>query len=1169
MTPQQLHAINERVHQYFQNYDRCRLLIHALDKTLLTDAEFQKIRICRLTEDQLLDAPWALALFWGRLFYEKSDGNNYRRIIQDEPGIKRPDALFDRIHATCGWFPVDDALLHKRAYRFQAECWMTGAEGETSKLWKSLRRFIRRAVPGSSDQQICGMNASDDEDVTPPVQWLLKHQDSGFCDALRWLHTGVIRGAINGNSPRSVIAANPIYATLLRKDDFGASFGLRVTASRPELVLRIRNISFGAYDSGDTRELLIKQNNQIIFQGLISRHNPAVVLGERDFYQKADFSKPLQVILGNMVLDSDDIAPIPWAENELLLFRQSDDGNVSRYVVNDHKHVPHVQGRLFYVLGRPNATTPPALKLGNSDQQLIPSSSMNHALGARELFRLDLGGLHTEVAPLREQGANQPMAMIGKKPFLSIDPPPSSWRLHGGDETPVMLGSKEFTISAKNFIGSQISISVTNSAGNALHCAPHPNNPLMFYLEIGQEDWGTKWKVRATSEAGREEASSEYIFLPGVNWEGVRWNSSSIPEGVRFEHARIHGLQDGVLSYSGGEIGVLRAIERPTWAWSRPMEGFQDFNTDKQFIDHEEIVAWRVDYVMPPGSNWELRFNEQLVSSTSGRINLLDLATEHLGLDAMGLNLGMIDELQLIETANPADALTVSQIYRNPRHPAVGIVKGGTSIYIPADFQQAGWRLFRLSESNLLDGSLHEIGLHNYSPGDIHTIDALPPLMQDEGGWLVLLDLGPCRGIKVKKLMELGWILQLPQLTNCSVCEVAAEGAGQTFSKLLEIWKGHPLEDQDLQQVRSLLDLLEHCSSQEGASLKVGRIFARARSDRRLLGFGSRKLLNQYFDAELLTAVSLDRGALEKLFLLLLECGFNWFAEARWIETLPERMKNLLPQGKRCSSAMKKALKEACPLTTSFQLTHRGVVDGIPRIDPEFFYHRVNQGEIGLSVACPRSTVHVFQQGLPYRGFSAQRIVLQQPRSFLWPSNYRDSVDVRDSQGQWHPIVMKVTSADRAADFMADRISATHEPWFEPHLKARIRELFQRGLHQARDLTGLPRNPAASSTQLGLLFRACNARFMLMSRDIPGQKCRATIFQSAVLSRVHAWVTDSLPAPNGWPLSDPASYDQLARVISIIWSSPAHRKMFEKDIALIEWLITWFKNPEVHITEHI
>ena len=1169
MHSEELRALNQRVHQYFLSNPRHRLLIHALDPCLLTDADFQKISDVRLSEDQLLDYPWVLALFWGRLFYKNSDGNNYRKVIQDALAIRSPDSLFARIHTTCGWFPEDSTLLDRRTYRFQAECWLTNTEGETSKLWNSLRRFVRRAAPGSGNEQICSVSVSDEEDITPPVRWLLEQIDEDFCDTLRWLHLGAKRGASIGNDVGGVVADNCIYANLIKKDDFSASFGLRVVGNRGELVLVIKNISFGTHDIGDTRKLCVKQNGKIIFQGLISRRVPSIVLGEREFSREADFSKSIEVCLGNMFLDSNDIDPISWEENDLLIFRQSDNGNVSRYISGDHKH--HVQGRYFYVLGRLSIVEPPVLTFGGTQLNMLACGPVSHALSTRHLFRLDLGELSARPAPLSEQGASRPALIIGRKPYLSVDPSPSDWRLHGGDETPVMVGHHKLTICAKNFICKQISLSVTNSQGNVLECSPHPNNPLLFALNIGQEDWGKKWRIRAKSEMEGDEASSEYLFLPGMNSPGVNWTPSNVPDAVRFDHARMLELEDGILSYPGGSTEALRPIGEPTWAWSQPLREFQDFGVERQFIYHEDTAGWRIHYVLPTGRDWALRFNEQLVSSISGSINLVDLTTEHLGPDEMGENIGATDNLQIIDTTNPASVLTVSRILRNPRHPAVGIVNGVPSIYIPEAFQQAGWRLFFIRESSLLDGRLYEIGLDSekLEPGDTYQISDLAKLMPDEGAWLVLLDLGACRTVPVGGLMEFGGILQMPQVSVSGICEIATEGAGQTFPKLLEIWNGLPLENQKIQQACSLLNLLDHCLRQASGSHRIGKTLARARRDRRLLGFGSYDLLNQYFDAELLSAVGQGRSAIEKLLFLLLECGLNWFAEARWIEALPERMKSLLPPGRRCTRAMKETLRDACPLTNSFELIHCVDRGGIRGIDQRFFHNQINQVDIGLSIACPKSTVPVFQKGLPFRGFSAQAIVLQQQRPVLWPPNYRDAVEIKDSQGEYHQIIIKVTSFDKAARFVVGPIKIAQELWFDSRTTTIIKRLFKRGLNSASYLIGSPRNPPITATNLGVLFRACSARIMWKSRNVSEPNHRATIFQLAVLSRLHAWITYSHPAPDGWPLSDPTAYDQVARALATIWNSPAHRKVLEKDMALIEWLITWFKNPDFCTPEHV
>jgi hypothetical protein len=1174
MTPQELSSINCRVYQYFQTRNKSRLLIHALDKSLLTDAEFHQINICKLSESTLFDAPWAMALFWGRLFYEKSDGNNYRRIIQDALRIKRPDTLFDRINDTCKWFPVDNELLNRKTYRFQSEFWLTGNAGDTSNLWKSLRRFVRRAVPGATDQQICDLNSSDEEDITPPIRWLLQNQDQDFCNSLRWLHSGANGQPVHGSGAAGVIAVNSIYPELQKNDDFSASFGIRKYGNRAELVLRIRNISFGSHNASNTRQLSIKQNDQIVFQGSISRQTPSIALAERDFYQATDFSKPIQICLGNMVLDSSDVTPVPWSDSKLLLFRQSDEGNVSRFVFKDPKNdrkVPHVQGRYFYVLGRPGEIAPPDLELGGVRQNLNSQGAVSHAGSDRILFRLDVGGLHQQVEPLSEPG-QEPLAKIGRKPFLSINLPLSGWRLPGGDDTPVIVGCPDVTISAENFIGSQIVMSIQDSLGNDQELIPHPNNPLCFDLTIGQAHWGRKWTFKATSQLDGD-VISEYLFLPDLSLMGVYWTQSNIPADRRFDDARL-GLEDGVLSYPGGATQILRPIHEPTWAWSQPMGTPQDFNVNRQFVDHQDITSWRIDYVLPPGGRWELRFNNDVVSRESGRVSLADVVANHIPLGQMGANLGVMDVIQIVNAANGDFVVpAIAQIDRNPVHPVVGIVQGVPSIYIPATFQQSGWRLFLLRESDLLNNSLQEIHLVGYPPGNIHRINNLPVRHQNEGAWLVLIDFGIFGAIEIPGLLEFAGMLSLPQVSLSSICEISHQGVGQTFPLLLDNWKQHALDAQDHEQVRSTLDLLDHSLGQQKMPRGQGEIFGRARTDRHLLGFGSRNLLINYFDSEFLRAVDSGQGALESLLLLLLECGFNWLAHPLWSESLTEKMRNRLGYlNRRFTPTIKRVLKEVVPLIESFESIQEGNCEGIKRIAGEFLKPPVNQGEIGLSVACPSSEDPGFRNGIPYRGVGRQGINLSgfqnRPRQVYWPDNYRQAVKIMDTRGRDHPIILKVTDSWKAAAFMEDeredRIVAASNLQEPIGHKIRIRKLFHRALRSAAPLIGNPRNREPGKTQLGLLFRACNIHFMKAAREEGGHGFRSVIYQVAVMSRLHAWLTDSRSSPPGWPLNDPASYDLVSRVVATIWKSSEHRKALEKDVAPIEWLITWFKNPNFH-----
>jgi hypothetical protein len=1173
MTPQQLQAINGDIYQHLQNNPQCRLLIHALDRNLLSDENYQLISSHGLAEEQLREAPWAMALFWGRLFYEKSDGNNYRRIIQDGLGIAQPDELFEKIHRTCGWFPVDDEILFKPVYRFQAECWLTSEEGETSRLWKSLPRLIRNAILGATNEQICEVAGADEEDITPPIRWLLKKHDPDFCDTLRWLHGGVTaqEGGAPVNAVACAIAKNPINARTRKNDDCDASFGLRVSDHRAELVLGIRNLHFGEYDPGNTRNLEITQDRQTLLSTFVGKQSRSIILGPDSFAQRTDFSRSLGFRLGNKTLDASDIIPLPWGGNYLLLFRKSYDGDFSRFIASEVDGRPsHVQGRYFYLLGRPDVEQSPELNFGGNPLPLTPCGTIEHAGIVRHLFRLDLGMLHGEPLPLIEPGATRPLAIIGRKSFLSIDTEPSGWQLHGGNETPVFIGCTRLTLTPENFVGNQIGISVSDQQGNHLPCEPLPNDPSKFGLSIGRNHWGKEWRIRATSENPGDTASTEILFLPGLDVPDVQWTPSQVEPSLRFSLAQHHGLEDGTLSYPGGARPVLRPIQNPTWAWKDGPIGFpEDFDGHKEFADHQDIASWKVEYVLPRGGNWTLKFNDEASSSDQGRASLTDLVTNHINPEEMGGNLDVLDQIQIVCLSNSQTnpPRPVATIWRNPVHPVVGVVNGHPSIYVPTRFNASGWRLLLLTESDVLTGGVHNLDVGNIPPGNTHPINGLPDLKPDEGAWLVLLEMGnlipPIESLEIFSYI-------LPCVVSSGICRITEEGTGQTFPMLLQIWLGEhrELTEEERRIVRSRLDLLDCSMSRMNGAQGLGCIFARARRDRHLLGFGSWNLLIRFFEERLPGVLDEGSEALHRLLHMLLECGFNWFAEPDWIDNLPTRIKELLQGcGQKFTSTKKKILKEVCPLVGSFDLIHQGLYREIPRIDGELFLLPRTQPEIGVTIAAPGSTVPSFIAGFPYRGIYGNpeqgRLLVQ--RSVSWPTDHRKPIELMDTHGMYFPIILRVTDRNRASSYLSDKIGGPDSSlFFDGVTKDRMRDIFQSALSCSGSLLGSIENPGQEETQLAVLFLACSDRFEIMAEEESGQESRATIYQAAVMSRLHAWVTEGNLAPVGWPLNDPASYDLLARVMATIWSSPDHRKALEKDIAPIEWLITWFKNPDFH-----
>jgi hypothetical protein len=208
--------------------------------------------------------------------------------------------------------------------------------------------------------------------------------------------------------------------------------------------------------------------------------------------------------------------------------------------------------------------------------------------------------------------------------------------------------------------------------------------------------------------------------------------------------------------------------------------------------------------------------------------------------------------------------------------------------------------------------------------------------------------------------------------------------------------------------------------------------------------------------------------------------------------------------------------------------------------------------------------VPIFKTGFPYRGIDCtpkgQRLLVQRP--VLWPPDHRQAISLKDTYGRFCPIILRVTDRDRASSYLEDKIGGTGSSLsFDVVTKDRMKGIFHNTLLCSGSLLGSIENPGPEETQLAVLFKACCDRFENMAEEEAGQEGRAVIYQAAVISRLHAWITQQQPALVTWPLSDPSAYDFLSKVMETIWSSPDHRRALEKHIAPIEWLITWFKNP--------
>jgi hypothetical protein len=1162
MSPLKLKEINSRIFLRLRcgAVPRRRLLVYSLDQDFLTESEFTDILESRLSKEQVLEAPWAMAVFWGRLFYERGNGNNYRKIFEDCFGFEGVDVLFERIQKTCKWFPQDSRLLARNTYSFQAECWLTSSEGETSNLWKSLPRLIRKASLGGSEEEIWQrLDEIEDQDLPPPLRWLIKTRDSDFRKTLTWLSSGGNKEPIG-----ELISQNPIHSKARTKDDFNACFGLRVARDNLEIALKVSSIWFGEHDSGNTREFCISQGSKKLFYGPIGKGSPAIILGECSFVSRFNVSMPVVIRLGNATRDSSDLLSLPWGGSSLLLFRQSDDSGFSRYIDCSHAdQPPHIQGRYFCLAGRPGVTAPPDLLYGDRPVTMTYLGGVKNADLVRRIFQLDLQTLHDNVGDLCERGIDRPIAFIGRKAFLSFSPSASPWQIPGGDETPVFVGCSQLTVKVNNFPQSDVKISVRDDLGRNIETLSDPGDAMACILPIVDGAYGKKWNLVAELAGSGDQAKASILLLPKVDANCVSWLADDAGVESRYFTARNHGLEFGTISYPGGSTRVLRPIVNPQWAWSEGALGIQqDFCSCKEFLDHRAAASWWLDYALPIDGDWTLKFNDDAISSASGRKSLGDLLEERLDLSEIANDISGIDSIRFVNRSGAMPEIAVAKILRLPLHPVVGLIDAVPHIYIPSNFQSWDWRLVLMQESNVLDDRLTCIPLDIFEVGRVHSINELPKWKFSEGAWLVLVKLGT-PALSFETFTEFAALL--PFIEISTLCRVMPEREDQTFLMLLNIWHGdgQGLGEEVKQKVRTRLDLLENWALRANGDHAGKNLFARSRTQRHLLGHGSRDALISFFDNCILESLNQGADSFSSLLRLLLECGFNWVAEPDWVESLHGRVRRRLSPGSKFTTKLKDAFERACPLAIAFQKVHQGEVRDIHLIHRELF-PQMYQPDIGLSIACPRSAVKIFKDGLSWRGFDNGCICVNAGlgrREIKWPRDFRSAVRIRDTYGGYWPIIIKVSNPVDTVSHFADRLIGNSSLRLDEETRDRIRTLFNDGLRSAALLVGDAQTIETDETQLGILFKACHSGLEESADEEQGQDCRAVIFQVAVLSRLNAWMNYGNAHRPGWSLDDPIHYDLVTQVISSIWDVPNDRGLLERDIALIEWLITWFKAP--------
>lgn len=1168
MTREELQSINGRVHERLQAERLPRLLLCALDRDLLSDDEHQRMLAGNFTEENLLGNPWVLALVWARLFYENSHGDDYRKVLTDKLSVRADEAL-RRIHADCGWFPPQDDLLLKNTHRFQSECWITGRDGHASKLWKCLPKVIRKTSVTTPDEDICCIDGFDEEDVPPPIMWLLQNTDPDFCRSIRCL-LGYDQGLVG-----KLLKGNPVWNSKNTEDDFSPSLGIGLFDGRPELMLRIRNIWLADKEPNRSCLLEIRQNRLKVYQTTISADSPTQYVKISRLPESFNLHEQFEIRL-NRTAETE--KGIKWDLDDLIVFRGSEGGRFCRQLDGVEKELVRLQGRDIYVASRPGANETPEIYLGH---RLLPAQcygEISYKGTARKLHKYDCGLAEEQNRELREGGPDgRILAHLGRRPYLNVTAPDgwwAGWQCPGDEETKVVVGAVELRITAHNFMGENVEWGLSAEQGApdqdfTLQPGPQPNCTQILRV-TPPRGWGRRVTLTARTEAQREVARMRLLFVPAVGGPGVVWTSQRQQDDAfpltSFARAQGLGLELGTLSWPAGvPMQLLKPIDTPAWGWRESAWApLQDFNGVKNFGNHADVANWQLECSLPKAGDWRLVFNGEEVATESGSRTLQHLLQELIGPEQLrGDDLGREDTLVI--RGQGVEDIPVATISRRPTHPVIGLVDGVPSIYIPEIASAQHFRLLLCRESAAFTDSLSMVDLADCRSGQIQGLDNLREQLPNEGAWLLLVRSDAPVPTTLRLFASL-----VEEIAIIGVCQISPEGEQQTFLQLMEQWRGQALTDLEKSQARTTLDLLDNLLRQMLGRVPAGSLLARARRSRNLLGYGNRNSLEDYFHGRLLAALAapapedIEDSELFRLLSLLLECGFNWLAEPGWIESLCDKTKGLLAEQqprRRFTRNIANYLKEACPLVDPFQRIHDGQRNGIRYISDDLF----NLGpDAGLSLACPGSQVPAYQNGISFRGISALGIRLEGygDREILWPARFQDPVEVRDTLHHYHPIRLLVTAPERAADYLEDKLRVRgHDNLVVPQAeRERISGLFVGCLEQCSRLLGELEGGNPANRNLGCLLKTCGNHFERMANDEDGQECRAVIYESAVISRLYAWRGYAGVQDDHWPLNNAADYDAVCSLVSRAWAQAPFRQSLIKDLVPVEWLLTWFKN---------
>jgi len=303
--------------------------------------------------------------------------------------------------------------------------------------------------------------------------------------------------------------------------------------------------------------------------------------------------------------------------------------------------------------------------------------------------------------------------------------------------------------------------------------------------------------------------------------------------------------------------------------------------------------------------------------------------------------------------------------------------------------------------------------------------------------------------------------------------------------------------------------------------------------------------------------------AMDRLLTLMLSLGVNWMAEARWLTSARAWIMEYYQEaGQHWTDRRNKRLRRSLPLISAMAVIAEGFPTEANHATPPPLFDQELLQPRGLLLVSPGAHDEHLANGVGFHGFvydrehRIMRIHVCGGAAFTTAFQYHDQMTIHDAHGNPRRFRLQVNEDAIARAFFVDNMPGAIEALaLQPADHHRLEEIFARTLTLSAGAIG-----SAEDRSLGHLFAICAEGFRELAAEDETQVNRLTIYQLAIINRLHAWLgwNGATAYPAGWPLSNPLDYDFICAIASQVWQSPACRKALSKDMVPIEWMLAWF-----------